>query len=1194
MQQKTVLPDNIGFFKKNPNNHLPVNLGNDNEVSLNYTNSIGESEVAVNLLGIPRSETRGVLYEDVSTYGLNPNNWIYNVSKSIFSGYGAAAADPNMYTSNNLRALSRDRLKGRKVNILAGTNLQWLPDALDANCDNITITQGDKYKLYKKTFQPIIYHDAETSCITMEGFPSSYGYELPGEPQRCSVYPGAWYESNAHSLNYWCKLESRETYRYEPGRVLGFTFGISTSVRDTYGYNYSTNRPQHKQAKWGVRNKTDSYYFLLDGTELSVVRESVLEENNIIMRSSRFYDKLDGTGPSKAKIDFSKVTMYCIEFSWYGAIGASFFVYLPVGLNETRWVKIADLPSSNTYSIPALSDPYMKMFMELDIPWRVAKPHFLKKYGTSVYVDGLGVNNPNFSKSGSVSNIVKNIEKDYDKNLLVVEVPEKTEYGYGKTNKNKFQPINLDVQFNEPTLLTIERVLDNNKHHYTMPLLTLGLTGTQNINKMFYDGSGKPLNSFSNLQEYSDDLFDFVLPLNGDVYANDDSIEVTVPENYDINEVARYLMNNFILIRSPLHNNRITWTNTTVGYTGSLGNFNYIKGVELLPKISAIRRSGRNLICFFERNYYMSNAWYPTDGVLANPPESLDHLDDGFISGLGGVEKYPNYSEECIGTINSPIAGGKPFGGTISAQEPVFDNTCKVVINKNYYNNQSYYIFNSKIDSGVIRFQPPSNEYLVGFINQSVLNSLTSNNFYKNAQIADGQIVASDVFNIQENLRKSSVVSCHRYLYYAPTYGTPINIFERWEEPIASIYYYSNKRLKVEYYTLQPSGFGFNNRPMHPYNGSFWLMPQVKAGGSNNWLQVVDSSSSGTFGFTIKRIKAKILVKNPNSGNSFQVGLTDVLYLKDGVYTVSNNFWTLLLNNYRHLGSNARFTVNGANVYPTYIRPTVSRPPDDGLLKNVKLAITLASPITESVIDLDLRVVTYCSMQKPGEWGAAYVQSPLYDDFGLGTTAIIPENENLYFYYTSTMDINGSKNYFFPNMQGIKTNLDNYDSKNEYDYKFCLTKFEVRDKNGIQSSNTSSVYNNGYYVEKDLWVKASTNPPKSINLPNAKQSLLALSGTTYQQNVTKLRYINSMFFAEDNNYTQIFRNSTKNTYTFLIPGNVKKRIDLTPYFNLDRERILPTLYSDFTEFNTFMVVKARTLGAKTAQGNITFNFKELV
>jgi hypothetical protein len=54
--------------------------------------------------------------------------------------------------------------------------------------------------------------------------------------------------------------------------------------------------------------------------------------------------------------DFSKVTMLKIEFSWYGAVGALFLAYVPVGNGEARWVRVHHLRCSNQLKISSLGN----------------------------------------------------------------------------------------------------------------------------------------------------------------------------------------------------------------------------------------------------------------------------------------------------------------------------------------------------------------------------------------------------------------------------------------------------------------------------------------------------------------------------------------------------------------------------------------------------------------------------------------------------------------------------------------------------------------------------------------------------------------------------------------------------------------------------------------------------------------------
>lgn len=101
--------------------------------------------------------------------------------------------------------------------------------------------------------------------------------------------------------------------------------------------------------------------------------------------------------------DFTKVTMLKIEFSWYGAVGALFLAYVPVGNGEARWVRVHHLRASNQLKIPSLGNA------TLPITYNVygggdlnslgdgetggnygygRDSHHIVKYGASYYIDG--------------------------------------------------------------------------------------------------------------------------------------------------------------------------------------------------------------------------------------------------------------------------------------------------------------------------------------------------------------------------------------------------------------------------------------------------------------------------------------------------------------------------------------------------------------------------------------------------------------------------------------------------------------------------------------------------------------------------------------------------------------------------------------------------------------------------------------
>ena len=107
-------------------------------------------------------------------------------------------------------------------------------------------------------------------------------------------------------------------------------------------------------------------------------------------------------------LDFDKVTMYKVEFSWYGAVGALFLAYVPVSNGEARWVRVHHLRAWNQLKVSSLGnatlpitymvygggssatarygyDPSLRTDTVFD--YGSASEHIIK-YGASYYIDG--------------------------------------------------------------------------------------------------------------------------------------------------------------------------------------------------------------------------------------------------------------------------------------------------------------------------------------------------------------------------------------------------------------------------------------------------------------------------------------------------------------------------------------------------------------------------------------------------------------------------------------------------------------------------------------------------------------------------------------------------------------------------------------------------------------------------------------
>lgn len=105
-------------------------------------------------------------------------------------------------------------------------------------------------------------------------------------------------------------------------------------------------------------------------------------------------------------IDLTKVTMYKIEFSWYGAVGALFLAYVPVSNGEARWVRVHHLRASNQLKVSSLGNATLPITylvygggsqnrfgyqntkrVESTFDYGSPSEHIVK-YGASYYIDG--------------------------------------------------------------------------------------------------------------------------------------------------------------------------------------------------------------------------------------------------------------------------------------------------------------------------------------------------------------------------------------------------------------------------------------------------------------------------------------------------------------------------------------------------------------------------------------------------------------------------------------------------------------------------------------------------------------------------------------------------------------------------------------------------------------------------------------
>ena len=308
-------------------------------------------------------------------------------------------------------------------------------------------------------------------------------------------------------------LESKRAFRYQPGRVSGFTYGIRMKTDLASNSNF---------IEWGCSNDTDEYMFQIRGTEFNIVRRSViplptsllermdLDESyqtekypvglgnsnklfeTIIPRSKFTGDRLDGTGDTGYILSFEDVTMFKIEFSWYGAIGAKFYAYIPSGNGECRWALIHTLVIENGLGQPILKNPDFKFkYLLYTADTRLMRePVYVYKYGSSYYIDG--------GDEGTVRLTSKTSDtKGFTSRTPVIGMMPKNNIlnqdGIEVDNGRKSYPTTISVNSSAPARIDIEEVQGSpdGAHYIFAPSLINGISAKSKEVDIYFTETGQ-------------------------------------------------------------------------------------------------------------------------------------------------------------------------------------------------------------------------------------------------------------------------------------------------------------------------------------------------------------------------------------------------------------------------------------------------------------------------------------------------------------------------------------------------------------------------------------------------------------------------------------------------------------------------------------------------------------------------------
>jgi len=154
----------------------------------------------------------------------------------------------------------------------------------------------------------------------------------------------------------------------DPDNSKGYIDSAYTSPADLKSQMNYVNKRLYKNWVWF--NVDPQFYKVyeyrvprsrMSGEKLNGISTPVIYSDNVLdsQAGGPVVEPTTGeqlTFDSVWELDPTKVTMYKIEFSWYGAVGAVFLAYVPVENNEARWVRVHHLRASNQLKVASLGN----------------------------------------------------------------------------------------------------------------------------------------------------------------------------------------------------------------------------------------------------------------------------------------------------------------------------------------------------------------------------------------------------------------------------------------------------------------------------------------------------------------------------------------------------------------------------------------------------------------------------------------------------------------------------------------------------------------------------------------------------------------------------------------------------------------------------------------------------------------------
>jgi hypothetical protein len=391
---------------------LPVVIASDQDALPVEVQNQQISEVSLSLLGIPRAEVALGIFADVTTYDINPNEWQSEGAGTTTHIPTESAAKVTVGTAltNNYQILSSKRFfryqPGRVSAATFGVRVNTTTDRTDIKKFG-AFDKRDGYYIEVQGGGQTAIGDKENNLLCVRRT-SALESDEPGI-RTANVADGDRGTAGTDLVIVRAGLTYVHAGLFDLSlRGTGNNIGGNASSDGTatvaasfftvpndyrYTYEYRVPRKFFSHDRLDGEDRTQYYSDRTPGrSSFTVSISGTAGSPNVSYGNSTVVTDDDGnilTRRSVWDIDLSKVTMFKMEYSWYGAVGGHFLAYVPdaTTAGEARWVRMHHIRASNQLASPSLANPTLPLSY-LAQKSTSGNENSVYKYGASYYIDG--------------------------------------------------------------------------------------------------------------------------------------------------------------------------------------------------------------------------------------------------------------------------------------------------------------------------------------------------------------------------------------------------------------------------------------------------------------------------------------------------------------------------------------------------------------------------------------------------------------------------------------------------------------------------------------------------------------------------------------------------------------------------------------------------------------------------------------